>query len=175
MTRAYQQVQQIGNRKIASFAAVIAYLRKFGEEIGRATEGVRRRNYTLYLGTTGSLGSWKGSVPAREWRQESEERIRRHILCDESGILLLCDESGILRFPGGDLRPGEPGKRWSFMIGGPATELTSTITAILSHALTDKAKRLGHWKEQFEQRWLLILNCYPLPTMLLKSKAFSAN
>ncbi|RWI62443.1 MAG: hypothetical protein EOR30_33625 [Mesorhizobium sp.] len=153
VTRAYQQVQQIGNKGISSSEEVSAYLRKFGGELRELTKQIRRRDCSLYLEIPGPFNSWKRSVPTKQWKEETQGRILRHI---SSG------ESSILRFPGGNLRPGAPGRRWFFMIGGPATELTSTITAMLSRSLTDKARRLEHWKERFEQCWLLILNCYPL-------------
>lgn len=153
VTRAYQPVQQIGNKGTASSEAVSAYLRNFGEDMGIKTGGIRGRSYTLYLEAPGPFSSWKRSVRTKQWKEETEEQIRRHISCGDSSIL---------RFSGGNLRPGEPGERWSVMVGGPASEITSSTAEMLSRSLRDKAKKLPMWKGAFDQRWLLLLNCYIL-------------
>jgi hypothetical protein len=51
---------------------------------------------------------------------------------------------------------------WRVMIECPATELVSATTAMIRWSLEDKVEDLIRWKGEFEQRWLLLLNCYPL-------------
>jgi len=48
------------------------------------------------------------------------------------------------------------------MIGSSVAEISSSTAAMLWRAVSDKAENLPNWNGSFDQRWLLILNCYPL-------------
>jgi hypothetical protein len=48
------------------------------------------------------------------------------------------------------------------MIAGQVAEITSATTEMLRRALDDKTDDLQRWDGTFSQRWLLLLNCYPL-------------
>ena len=153
ITRAYQQVEAIGETKLVSSEHVAAPLWAFAERLGETTETIRRRDYILYLEGPGPFSSWEQPSSFKKWRQKTEAVIREHITSGKGGEL---------RFPGGKLIPGESGKRWAPMISSSVTEISSSTAIMLWRALSDKAKNLPNWNGSFEQRWLLILNCNPL-------------
>jgi len=156
ITRTYQQVRKIGKAENISSKEVSEPMRAFGDELGKETENERRYDYTLYLEGPGSFSSWKPSdfgQPWKSWKKETRELIRVHIASGKSSKL---------QFTGGQLRPGETGKRWTVMVGSPVAELKSATAAMLRHALEDKMNDLNRWNRSFAQRWLLLLNCYPL-------------
>jgi hypothetical protein len=153
VTHAYQQVEQIGKPGTVSSESIFAFLQKFAEELEEEFKPICRRNYLLFLEGPGLFSSWKIPVPLKQWKKETEARIRKHI---ES------DARDVLRFCGGVLRPGGEGARWTNMFGPPPTEIASATTAMLRRALEDKAGDLPRWKGEFTQRWLLLLNCWPL-------------
>ena len=153
VTRTHQQVEQIGTQRTVSSEDVNASLQKFGDELGEKFKPILRQNYLLALGGPGPFSSWRTSTPFKQWKKETENRIRKHI---ESNT------RGVLRFCGGTLRPSEQKKPWAVIIEYPATEMASATTAMLRQALEDKARDLPRWIGDFTQRWLLLLNCYPL-------------
>lgn len=156
VTRAYQQVEQIGKANAVSSVSSqqeSAFLRAFAEKLGEEVEDIRERDYILYLEGLGPFNRWKRPVSRKRWKKETRESILRHVASRESGNL---------EFPGGILRPGGPGKRWTIMVGGAVAELNSAVAAMLGRALEDKTKDLSKWNGSFAQRWLLLLNCYPL-------------
>ena len=55
VVRAYQQVSQIGKTEVVSSESVVAFLRAFGNRLGKETEGIRRRGYTLHLECPGLI------------------------------------------------------------------------------------------------------------------------
>jgi hypothetical protein len=153
VTRTYQQVEQIGTLKTVSSEDVSARLQRFADELGEELKPILRQNYILALGGPGPFNSWRTSVPFKQWKKETKDLVRKHV---ESNA------RGVLRFCGGTLRPSEQKKPWSVMIEYPATELASATTAMLWRALQDKAEDMPRWKGEFAQRWLLLLNFYPL-------------
>ena len=153
VTRAYQQVEAIDKATPVSSEHVAAHLRTFAKTLGETTEHIRRRGYSLYLEGPGPLNSWKQTVSFKKWKKATEEVIREHITSGKSEEL---------PFPSGSLTPGEPGKRWTVMIGSSVAEISSSTAAMLRRAVSDKTKGLPNWKGSFDQRWLLILNCNPL-------------
>jgi len=48
------------------------------------------------------------------------------------------------------------------MIAGQVAEIDSAITGMLGRVLEEKTNDLLRWNGTFSQRWLLLLNCYPL-------------
>ena len=150
ITRAYQQVEAIDEAKLVSSEHVAARLRAFAERLGETTESIRRRDYILHLEGPGPFSSWGQPPSFRIWKQNTEAAIREHITSGEGEEL---------RFPGGNLTPGESGKRWTTMISSSVTEISSSTATMLWRALSEKAKNLPNWNGSFDQRWLLILNC----------------
>ena len=160
VTRAYQQVEPIGNNfdkkaKMPSVSSegVAAALRAFARKLEETTEPIRNRDYSLYLEGPGPFSSWKQPGSLKEWKNKTEEEIRKHIISKSTEKL---------RFSGGTLKPGNPGKPWLVKIGNSVTEISSSTVAMLQGAVTRKAKSLLTWSGSFDQRWLLILNCNPL-------------
>jgi hypothetical protein len=125
----------------------------FGNELAKETEGIRLRDYALHLEGPGPFSSWKRCVPRQRWKEKTKDSILNHVASADSGIL---------SFPGSRLRPGEPGERWTVMVGQGAAELGSAITGMLRMVLEDKVNDLERWDGTFAQRWLLLLNCYAL-------------
>ena len=153
VARAYQQVEQIGRAEVVSSESVGAFLRAFGNELAGETEGKRLRDYALYLESPGPFSSWKRSIPRQQWKEKTKASILKHVASGDSETL---------SFPGGRLRPGEPGERWTVLVGQGAAEMDSAITEMLRRVLKDKTDGLRRWKATFSQGWLLLLNCYPL-------------
>ena len=150
--RTYQQVASFEGGEPVSSENIAAPLRNFGEQLGEKTQDIRKRGYTLDLEGPGRFSSWKSPVSKKRWREKTEEAIRRHIVSNESGIL---------KIPGVWLKPGEPGKRWTISVRSGAAEISSATATMLWRAMDDKTKDLP-WKGRFSERWLLLLNCYPL-------------
>src|ERR671919_1840710 len=72
VTRAYQQVDQIGNAETVSSEDVGAFLRAFGNTLGEESEGKRHRDYVLYLEGPGPFSSWKQSASKQRWKKETK-------------------------------------------------------------------------------------------------------
>jgi hypothetical protein len=153
VARAYQQVPQIGKAEVVSSESIVAFLRAFGNELGEETDDKRHRDYLLSLEGPGPFSSWKRSVSRKRWKKETKVLIMNHIASGESRDLA---------FPGGVLIPGEAGKGWRVMIAGQVAEIGSATTGMLRRVLEDKTNDLQRWNGTFSQRWLLLLNCYPL-------------
>jgi hypothetical protein len=153
VSRTYQQVSQIGKPEVVSSASVVAFLQAFGNRLGKETEGRRHREYTLDLECPGPFSSWRRPVPKQEWTEKVKDLVLRHIDAGESEDLC---------FPGGRLRPGVPGTPWRVSVAYPVAKLESATTQMLRRVLEDKANDLPRWNGTFFQRWLLLLNCYPL-------------
>lgn len=147
VTRTYHQVPLIGQSEIGSQQSVSAALWKFASKLEKKTESIRNLDYTIFLQGPGIFSSLK------QWKKETEEAVVKHI---RSG------ESKRLKFPGGTLIPKNPGKKWSPLIGGGMAEISSAIAIMLEHSLQEKTSGLSRWRNDFSQRWLLLLNCYVL-------------
>lgn|GEM_PF-937674 len=183
VTRTYQQVRRPGADVAESWRSIGEDLWKLGENIGKATKGMRRHSYTLHLQAPGLGSTWGRSQPRRlrrsiheiadlvlrllarqapkqeqtkawnAWKRDIKAEVTAHVA---SGA------DGRLNFPGGNLQSGGPGDSWRVSVAAPAVELSSALRATLRRAVVDKAADLHEWKKQFTQRWLLLLNCYPL-------------
>jgi hypothetical protein len=153
VARAYQQVSQIGKAEVVSSESVVAFLRAFGNELAEETDDKRHRDYILSLEGPDPFSSWKRSVSRKRWKKETKVLIMNHIASGESRDLA---------FPGGVLIPGEAGNGWRVMIAGQVAEIDSATTGMLRRVLKDKTNDLQRWNGTFSQRWLLLLNCYPL-------------
>ncbi len=154
VTQTHQLVASIDRTRVVSSAGVEAVLRRFAQELGRTTENIRKRDYFLGLGSAPlSLQQEMIHRYDRKWRKETEAAIRNHILSEEVSIL---------RLSGAWLQPGEPGNGWRFTVSPGVAEIPSTIESMLWRAFRDKTKGLSRWNGDFEQRWLLLLNCYDL-------------
>ena len=154
VTQTHQHVASIDGSRIVSSEHVLVLLRRFAQELGRTTENIRKRDYFLGLGSD-PLSLQQEMIPRfdRKWQKETEEAIRRHMLSEEGCIL---------RLPGAWLKPGEPGNDWRFTASPGVAEIPSTTEAMLWRAFRDKTEGLSRWNGDFDQRWLLLLNCYPL-------------
>ena len=153
ITRTYHQVASFDRKSLVSSEQTGAPLRKFAEQLGKKTKDIRKRGYTLSLNGPGQFSSWKSPVSKKKWQDETEEAIWRHIVSEKSSIL---------RGPGIWLKPGEPGNRWTITVSGGAAEIRMAIATMVQRALEDKTKDLPRWNGSFAERWLLLLNCYPL-------------
>ena len=153
VTRTYQQVKGFDKAKPVSSEQIAAFLRDSGKEFGENTKDIRKRDYTLFLEGPGPFSSWKSPSSTKRWKRETEEAIRQHIVSEKSCIL---------KVPGVWLTPGEPGKRWTIIPSGGVGETTSATIAMLLRTLEDKTKKLPTWNGSFDERWLLLLNFYPL-------------
>ena len=154
VTQTYQQVVSSDGSRIVSSEQVLVLHRRFAQELGRTTENIRKLDYFLGLGSI-PLSLQKEMIPRydRKWRQETDKAIRRHILSEERSIL---------RLPGAWFKPGEPGSSWRFSVSPGVAEIPSTTEAMLWRAFRDKTDGLSRWNGDFDQRWLLLLNNYPL-------------
>lgn len=155
VTRAYQRVRLPGKDKLGSTQALEANLERWAAEVGDRTIGIRKRSYDLHLGP-GVLGLWGDTADLfdKKWKKEAEGAIREHI---ESG------ETEPLRRRGLTLRTIGTGTCWKFSVSpGGAAHVGSTTASALREALTKKVRMVPSWKGCFDQRWLLVLNKYPL-------------
>ena len=153
VTRTYHQVASFDGKKLVSSEQIGAPLRNFAERLGEKTKDIRKRGYTLSLEGPGRFSSWKSSISKKRWQEKTEEAIRQHIVSEKSSILSV---------PGVWLKPGEPGKRWTITVSGGVAEISLAIATMVRRALEDKTKDLPGWNGSFAERWLLLLNCYPL-------------
>ena len=131
----------------------IALLRSFAEDLKKSTENVRKLEYSFFLEGAGPFSSWHKQHSFKKWKKENEPKIREHI---ESG------DASILEIPGVRLKPGKPGKRFSILPSAGIHETSSAMRAMLKCAIEKKAKDLPSWNGLFAERWLLLLNYYPL-------------
>ena len=152
VTRAYRQVAWFDGGEPVSSEQMNATLRNIGKQLGKKTIDIRKRSYTLHLEGPGPFSSWKMPDSMKSWKEKTEDVIQQHI---ES------EESGILKIPGVWLKPSEPGNRWTITTGSGVAEMSSSTATTLRRAL-GKSKDLQKWNGRFDERWLLLLNCYPL-------------
>ena len=153
VTRTYHQVASFDGKKLVSSEQRGVPLWDFAEQLGEKTKGIRKRSYTLSLEGPGRFSSWKSPVSKKRWQEKTEEAIRRHIVSEKSSIL---------RVPGVWLKPSELGKRWTITVSGGVAEISVATATMVRRALEDKTKDLPRWNGSFAERWLLLLNCYPL-------------
>ena len=153
VTRSYLQVARPGSNKSIASATITESLRRFGEDLGEATVGIRKREHFLSLGPE-PVDSLRGNVPNfdRRWRKRVGADMRRHIVAGETEIL---------RQPGVYLKPGSLGNRWTVVVSPGVAEIGSAASVMMQRAL-EKTAELPTWNANFSERWLLLLNCYPL-------------
>lgn len=155
VTRAYQQVKLPGKDRMASSEALYSDLKRWADTIGTKTADMRVLGYSLFLGP-GPLALAPDRSPRfdKKWKADSERAIFEHI---ESG------NTNVLRSPGLWFKPGEPGQRWTVAVSpGGSAPISSVTTSMLHKTLVSKARMVPNWNGSFEQKWLLILNFYPL-------------
>ena len=154
VTRTYQQVVSPDGENAISSDGITEPLLQFGERLETKTTNIRKRNYVLGLRPDPAdvLGERPMSFDTA-WKRKAERAIRQHIEDDRTEVL----ES-----PGVWLRPGGPGSCWTVIASPGVTEMSSAVHAMLERALGEKAKGLPRWKTHFSQRWLLLLNAFPL-------------
>ena len=153
ITRTYHQVASFDRKNLVSSEQIGAPLRNFAEQLGEKTKGIRKRGYTLNLEGPGQFSSWKSPVSKKKWQEDTEEAIWRHIVSEKRSIL---------RGPGIWLKPGEPGNRWTITVRGGVAKISKAIAIMVRRAFEHKTKDLPKWNGSFAERWLLLLNCYPL-------------
>ena len=158
VTRTYQQVTSFDGKKQVSSEQIGAPLRNFAKELGGKTKDIRKRSYTICLEGPGPFSSWKSPPSKRkwkDWKKETREKIWQHIVSDKRSPL---------KIPGMWLMPSEPGQRWTIAVsgGGGAAETSWATTRMLQRALDAKTGDLLKWSGSFAERWLLLLNFYPL-------------
>ena len=157
VTRAYQEVKLPGKEKVASSEALCVDLERWADSIGERTAEMRVLGYSLFLGP-GSLALDPDRTPRfdKKWKEDSERAIFEHI---DSG------NTNILRSPGLWFKPGEAGKRWTVAVSpGGSAPISLVTTSMLRKTLVSKASMVPDWNGSFDQKWLLVLNFYPLAT-----------
>ena len=155
VTRAYQQVPLPGKAKLSSTEALVVDLECWAAGVGDRTAGLRSRRYVLHLGPGAlSLRGDTADLFDKEWKKEAEEAIRNHIASGKTEPL---------NRPGLSLRAIGEGTGWKCYVSpGGSAQIESTIASILSKTLLKKARMVPDWKECVHERWLLVLNNYPL-------------
>lgn len=143
VTQTHQQIVSIDRSKVVSSASVEAALRSFGEELGKMTEQIRKRDYFLNL--------WPDSLRKKE---ETKKAIWKHIASSEVAPLYTYEHVW--------LDSSNLGNRWTVGVSPGVAEIPSTTEAMLWRAFRDKTDGLSRWNGDFDQRWLLLLNNYPL-------------
>ena len=154
VTRTYQQVPSSDGASAISSAGITEPLLAFGERLGTETANIRMRDYTLGLGPD-PADVLRGRSMAFDtaWKRQTEQAIRQHIHADRTDVL---------RCPGVWFKPSGPGNRWTVTANPGVTEINPALHVTLERALKEKSKGLPRWKGHFVQRWLLLLNAYPL-------------
>ena len=155
VTRAYQQVPLPGKEKLGSTEALMVNLECWAAGVGDRTAGLRSRRYVLRLGPS-VLSLWGDTADLfdKKWKKEAEKAIRSHVASGETKPL---------KRRGLSLRAIGEGTGWKCYVSpGGSANIASTIDSMLSNALLPKARMVPNWKERFDQRWLLVLNNYPL-------------
>ena len=161
VTRTYQQVEPFDGENLVSSEQIAAFLFGFAKQLGEKTTDIRKCGYTLSLEGPGRFSSWKSPVSMKRWKEKTEETLRQHIVSENRSIL---------RAPGVWFKPGEPGRRWSPTVRSGAAEISSVTATMLYRALKNKTEDLPKWNGGFAERWLLLLNCYPLVDNLVQVK-----
>ncbi|WP_299840770.1 hypothetical protein [uncultured Jannaschia sp.] len=155
--RVYIATQQIGkNAEDRSSAAVHDKLRRVGIEIETRTAATRHIGYTLFLSGPSAFDQWKLYYDDfRSWKKATVERVCEHISKRQSETLSI---------PGCRLRPAEDRSGLTIMTSCGGHEIESSSAAAIQRALNDKIKKLesDEWKLDCKERWLLLLNFYPL-------------
>lgn len=155
VVRCYQSVPMIGKRT-SSFSSdgLIARLEKFGSKIGTEISNFRKRPYVLFLQGDGIGSSW---IPAArshtlgQWERQTREQIVSHVRANLGGVL---------RGAGFELREG--GKDWSVVTSPGVSAVVATLETAIRRAFHDKLGDIEKWSIDCTQRWLFILNGYPL-------------
>ena len=155
VTRAYQEVPLPGKDKLASTQALEANLKRWAAEVGERTARHRKRRYVLHLGPGAlSLRGDTADLFDKKWKKEAEEAICKHVKADRTERL---------KRRGLSLRAIGEGRCWAFYVSpGGSVPIESTIASMLGKTLLKKARKVNGWKGCFDQRWLLVLNNYPL-------------
>lgn len=156
VTRLYQNVQPITadpSAKPVSSEDVRSSLDRFGKQLGEETEAIRSRDYTLFLSSPGPFSRWRRPVNYPEWKAKVAAAVVEHVRVGGTDRL---------EGDGYCLKPGSPGRRWTVAVDHGAIDVASTLQNTLCNALSRKAADLPKWNGTFTERWLLVLNCYPL-------------
>ena len=155
VTRTYHQVETFGGGRLVASEQTVSALTKFAEEVGENTKDVRKRSYIIFLEGPGPFSSWKMPASKKKWKKDTLQAIWQHIVSEKNCFL---------RVPGVKLQPSEPGKCWRIYVsgGGGPSEIGSANVRMIRCALEKKTKDLPRWNGHFSERWLLLLNCYPL-------------
>lgn len=155
VTRAYQQVSRPDEDKPVSSETVYVDLKRWADAVGERTAGSRTRDYFLHLGA-GALTLQENRPPLfdRDWKKESAQAILEHVTAGRTSIL---------KRPGLWLKPKGPGNRWAVYVSpGGVAHVGSATVLMLERALLPKARMTANWNGNFNQKWLLVLNNYPL-------------
>ena len=146
----------VGSRRTWSnfVRRVLCAVRAIRKEDWRNDKEPARRDYTLHLGSD-PADALSGRPVAfdKTWENDAEQRIRKHIEADSADIL---KRSGLW------LKPNGPGDHWTVLVSPGVAEVNLTVAAMLKRALMQKVEDLSTWTGKFDQRWLLLLNYYPL-------------
>ena len=156
VTRTYHQVTSFDGASLVSSEQIRAALWHFAKKLEEETQDIRKRSYAIGLEGPGPFSSWKNPPSGRgwkKWKAETREQIWQHIVSGKEYCL---------KIPGVWLTPREPGKSWRIHPSSGPAEIGPAISTMLLRAMMDKVKRLPNWNGRFSERWLLLLNCYPL-------------
>lgn len=154
VTRTYQQVPSRDGVGATSSEGVSATLWRFAEEFAAETQSIRKRDYVLVLGPGPSdILAECPTVFDRSWERSTRKLIRRHIEDDRSETV---------ECPGARIEPGAHGNTWRAYVFGQPAEIRLATYDMLRKALKDKSGSMPRWSGEFERKWLLLLNGYPL-------------
>ena len=155
VTQAFQQVSHFDHGAPRSSEALYIDLKRWADAVGDRTAPLRKFNYFLELGPGAlALRQDRPRLFDPEWKKESEQAIHEHVTARRTSIL---------KRPGLWLKPGDPGNCWIVAISpGGSAHIGSATTSMLRRAILPKAQMTQNWKVRVDQKWLLVLNNYPL-------------
>ena len=107
VTRVYDQAQSIGGRgALHPSKGISEGLLRFGEQVGNATHGIRKRDYTLLLNAPSPV--LQRDEPLRQqafsiWKDKVARKIRAHVEGDSPDKLIRIGLYTISRRPGNQM------------------------------------------------------------------------
>ena len=156
VVRMYPTVDSVGGRNaVVSSEGLNRELKKLGEAIGEETLDIRKRDYWLTLRGPSSLTSPAAGSAHRSsqqrWAKMVKRSVRGHIQQDLTGAL---------RGRGFTLCPKGIGKSWRVITSAGSHPIAPLLDGAVRAIFQKKAADLPRW--QAPQRWLFVLNCFPL-------------
>ena len=154
VTNVFLEVERLDNSERVSSVGATAHLDRFASGIGKKTAGLRKRNYRLFIGPGHlTLFEPKPRLFDSKWKQKAEQEIVDHVASGKTCVL---------RGEAFRLIPGEPGTDWDCHVSPGVSNIGMETASMLHRALSVKASGVPSWNGDFDERWLLLLNNYPL-------------